>query len=101
MLVERIVTDMAAAAPEVGVSAIGELLGYDYRSALAEVRLPIRTISSDKYPTNVEGNQAIAETFEIRLMPGRGHFLQLEDPVTFNRLLTETLAEFWPTAASQ
>ena len=97
-LVEQIATDMAAAPPEVGLSAIEEFLGYDYRSVLAEVRLPIRTINCDKYPTDVEGNQAIGESFEIRLMPGTGHFLHMEDPVTFNRLLSETLSEFWPAA---
>jgi pimeloyl-ACP methyl ester carboxylesterase len=26
-------------------------------------------------------------------MPGRGHFLMLEDPETFNKLLAETLSE--------
>jgi len=98
VLVERIATDMTAAPPEVGVSAIAQTIGYDYRSALAEVRLPLRTISSDKYPTDVEGNQAIAESFEVRLMPGTGHFLHIEDPATFNRLLSETLSEFWPAA---
>ena len=97
-LVEQIATDMAAAPPEVGLSAIGEFLGHDYRSALAEVRLPIRTINCDMYPTDVEGNRAIAESFEVRLMPGTGHFLHMEDPVTFNRLLSETLFEFWPAA---
>jgi len=42
VLVERIATDMTAAPPEVGVSAIAQTIGYDYRSALAEVRLPLR-----------------------------------------------------------
>lgn len=97
-LVNRISRDMASAPSEVGINAIGHTIGYDYRSALAEVRLPIRTISSDKYPTDVEGNRVIAESFEIRLIPGTGHFLHMEDPVTFNRLLSETLSEFWPAA---
>jgi pimeloyl-ACP methyl ester carboxylesterase len=27
------------------------------------------------------------------MMPGRGHFLMLEDPATFNKLLAETIAD--------
>jgi len=99
LLVNRIASDMASAPPDVAISAITEMLFYDYRAALSEVRLPIRTISSDKYPTDVVGNAAIAASFAVKLMPGRGHFLHLEDPATFNRLLHETLAEFWPSAA--
>jgi pimeloyl-ACP methyl ester carboxylesterase len=26
-------------------------------------------------------------------MPGRGHFVQIEDPAAFNKLLEETIAE--------
>lgn len=93
-LVSRIASDMASAPPDVAISAITETLLYDYRAALVEVRVPIRTISSDKHATDVKGNAAIAASFGMKLMPGRGHFLQLEDPATFNRLLHETLAEF-------
>ncbi|MCX6835080.1 MAG: alpha/beta hydrolase [candidate division Zixibacteria bacterium] len=95
-LVRRIAADMASAPPDVAISAITETLLYDYRAALAEVRVPIRTISSDEHVTDVKANAAIAASFAMKVMPGRGHFLQLEDPKTFNRLLHETLAEFWP-----
>jgi pimeloyl-ACP methyl ester carboxylesterase len=95
-LVSRIAADMASAPPDVAISAITETLLYDYRAALAEVRVPIRTISSDKHATDAKANAEIAASFAMKVMPGRGHFLQLEDPATFNRLLHETLAEFWP-----
>jgi pimeloyl-ACP methyl ester carboxylesterase len=93
---EQVTEVMASAPPEMGIDAIGQTLGYGFRPALAEVRVPIRTISSDKYPTDVAGNQQLASSFEVRLMPGQGHFPHLEDPVTFNQLLHETLADFWP-----
>ena len=95
-LVEQVAKDMALARPEVAVSALGEFLGYDYRSALNEMRLPIRVIGSDHHPVDIVGNRAIIESFQFMLMPGRGHFLHLEDPTTFNQLLATTLAEFWP-----
>jgi pimeloyl-ACP methyl ester carboxylesterase len=31
--------------------------------------------------------------YAVRLMPGRGHFLMLEDPVTFNRLLEKAIED--------
>ena len=65
-LVNWITRDMASAPPEVALSAIGQTIAYDYHSPLAEIRLPIRTISSDRYPTDVEGNRAIAASFEDR-----------------------------------
>jgi len=100
-LVNHVAADMASSPPEMAIEAISETVGYDYRSALAEVRLPIRTISSDKYPTDVEGNRAIAASFDMKLMPGFGHFLHLEAPVEFNRLLRETLGEFRPSEPTQ
>ncbi|MCD6249295.1 MAG: alpha/beta hydrolase [candidate division Zixibacteria bacterium] len=95
-LVGRISRDMASAPREVGISAIAYTVSYDYKSALADMRRPIRTISSDKHPTNVELNKQIAASFEVRLIPGSSHFPQLENPDNFNRLLRETISEFWP-----
>jgi pimeloyl-ACP methyl ester carboxylesterase len=95
-LVWQVASDISSAPAEVGISAISEAITYDYPSALKDMRLPIRCISSDMNPINVEGNKQLAQSFEVRLMPGRGHFLHAEDPLEFNRLLRETIAEFWP-----
>ena len=92
-LVEHIATDMASAPPEIGLSAMTHLLNYMYKEALKEIHVPIRCINSDRYPTNVEANQKHTVSFEARIMPGIGHFGQLEDPETFNRLLAETIVE--------
>jgi pimeloyl-ACP methyl ester carboxylesterase len=98
-LVSKIATDMSSAPPDVAISAINESALYDFVAALEQVRVPIRTISCDMYPTDSTVNAAVAASFAVKLMPGRGHFLHLEDPVTFNRLLHETLAEFWRPVA--
>ncbi|HQL25156.1 MAG TPA: hypothetical protein PKY95_12120, partial [candidate division Zixibacteria bacterium] len=50
-------------------------------------------VSSDSYPTNLAANREIEPTFDVRLMSGVGHFLFLERPEEFNRLLGQTLAE--------
>lgn len=94
-LVERIAADMSVAPPTVGLGAGEALLHYynRYPEVLQEVRTPIRCINSDMDPTNVEAGQRYAQSFEVTLMSGVGHFVMLEDPATFNRLLDGVLKE--------
>jgi len=91
-LVQRIAADMASAPPEVGIGAMKNMLRYDPAPAVGEIEVPIRSVNADKWPTNVEGNRKLAASFDVKFMPGRGHFVQIEDPATFNRLLDETIA---------
>lgn len=92
-IVDRIAADMASGPPEVGIGAMKNMLRYDPAPAVREIKVPIRGINADKWPTNVEGNKKLAASFSVKLMPGRGHFVQIEDPATFNKLLDETIAE--------
>jgi pimeloyl-ACP methyl ester carboxylesterase len=92
-LVDRIAADMSTAPPEVAISAVENYISVNPMEVLKEVRVPIRAINSDMWPTNLKTNRKHAASFELKLMPGIGHFVQLEDPATFNRLLHETLDE--------
>jgi len=92
-LVAHIASDMASGPAEVGIGAMTNLLRYDPAPAVRELKVPIRGINADKWPTNVEGNKKLAASFDVKFMPGRGHFVQIEDPDTFNRLLEETIHE--------
>ena len=99
-LVERIVPDMAAAPPEVGIPLLEDLFQYDYMKALTEVKIPIRCINSLQYPTAVEANRRHALSFEAAYVGGVGHFVHMEDPETFNSLLfsaVDNLVE-WETS---
>jgi pimeloyl-ACP methyl ester carboxylesterase len=95
-LVNWVADDMSSAPPEIAISSISELLRYDAISALKEMRLPIRAINADRFPTDVEGNDSIAESFQVKYMPGLGHFVHMEDSENFNLLLREVISEFWP-----
>jgi len=86
-LVARVSADMAAEPAEVGIGSMKGMLDYDPRATLALLDAPIRAVNSDKWPTNVEGNRTLTKSFEAEIIPGRGHFLHLEDPVDFNRAL--------------
>ena len=92
-LVAGIAADMASEPAEVGIGAMKSIINYDPVPALKELKIPIRCINADKWPTNVEGNKKLAYSFEVKFMPGRGHFVHLEDPATFNGLLAETIQE--------
>lgn len=92
-LVEKIAADMAAAPPAVGIGAMKNLLAYDPAPSVGEIQAPIYAINSDLFPTNVEGNKKLAHSFEAKFMPGVGHFVMIEDPERFNRLLSEVVRE--------
>jgi pimeloyl-ACP methyl ester carboxylesterase len=94
LLVNKVARDMASGPPEVGTGALRETLTWytnEAPSALEKLPAPLHCISSDKVPTDVDGLSAIVNGYKLRLMPGRGHFLMLEDPGTFNSLLKETV----------
>jgi pimeloyl-ACP methyl ester carboxylesterase len=95
-LVEWVVTDMSSAQLEVGIGAMRQLAGFDAKEALKEVRRPIYCINSDMRDTNIKAGQRLAVAFEVRLMSGVGHFVMLEDPKTFNELLSQTISEISP-----
>jgi len=92
-LVDQIAADMSTAPPEVAISALENYISGNSVEMLKEVRVPIRAINSDKWPTSLDANRKHAASFELKLMPGIGHFVMMEDPTTFNRLLHETLDE--------
>ncbi len=93
-LVDRIVADMSLAPPQVARSALKNLFNYDVKATLKQVRAPIYSINCDLFPTNVEGNRRQAASFELSPMPGVGHFVQMEDPEKFNRLLAEVVGKY-------
>jgi pimeloyl-ACP methyl ester carboxylesterase len=93
-LARRISDDMAAAPPEVGLGAIMEVLGHDLTPALKQVQVPIHCINADYWPTNVEANQRLNSGFKVTTVSGVGHFLYLEKPEEFNKLLEEALQGF-------
>jgi pimeloyl-ACP methyl ester carboxylesterase len=96
-LIEKIVADMSSAPPDVGKATFEanfDYWMYNIVQAFRETKAPITAINSDKYPSNPEGNKKINPSYKLKIMTGVGHFVMLEDPETFNRLLEETIQEF-------
>jgi len=95
--IEQIVEDMSSAPPAVGIGALEGMINWynnESANALSALRVPIRLINSDMNPTNVDAGRAYASSFDVVLMSGVGHFVMMEDPETFNRLLGEIVEEF-------
>ncbi|MEJ2537697.1 MAG: alpha/beta hydrolase [Calditrichia bacterium] len=92
-LIRYIVNDISKAPPEIAIATLEAAFRYDPRLALKEMRLPIYSINSDKYPVNIEAGKKHAAAFNVKTMHGVGHFIQLEDAKTFNQLLEECIEE--------
>jgi pimeloyl-ACP methyl ester carboxylesterase len=92
-LVEWVAGKMSSANPQVGINAWRNLGNYDLKSAVQKMEIPICSISADLWPMNLDANKKYAKTFKLKLMPGIGHFVMLEDPEKFNKLLEEIIEE--------
>jgi len=88
-LVARVAEDMASAPPAVGIGAMKAHLAYDPAPALEEINVSIYGINGGLFPVDIETCKRYAETFEVRIMEGLGHFPMLEDPEGFNEILEE------------
>ena len=72
-------------------SSVGN--GANLRQGLDELRIPIALINSPHWQTtNLEAAQR--RGMDVTLMSGSGHFLMLEDPPAFNRVLDEAIRKF-------
>ena len=89
----RVLESVLSVPQEIGVAVARSSVAYDPLPALREIKAPIRAISSDLFPTNVEGNRRYAPGYQAAVMKGVGHYLMLEQPEVFNALLVEALRE--------
>jgi pimeloyl-ACP methyl ester carboxylesterase len=93
-LVEWVAADMSAAPPEVAIDMMEHAVGNEpaVLAALPKLTAPVVAINAGHRPTDPEA----LRRHGVRpvVMPGVGHFLMLEDPGTFNRLLGEVVDEF-------
>lgn len=93
LLVEKIANDMSSAPPQVAVSAMRNLFYYDLIPVWKEVNLPLVSINCDLYPVSIEANKKYVSDYDVKIMKGVGHFIQLENPAEFNKLLHEAVTQ--------
>jgi pimeloyl-ACP methyl ester carboxylesterase len=93
-LVEWVAADMAAAPAEIALAAMAHARsnGDAVLGGLATLTAPVVAINPDYRPTDKE---ALARHgVGAVMMPGVGHFMMMEDPASFNRLLDEVVEGF-------
>ena len=92
-LVDRVAKDMASAPVKVGASSIESSFKYakEIPGALAELKLPVIAINADNGPTDAAS--LARHGVKAVVMPGVGHFLMLEDPERFDKLLASAIED--------
>lgn len=60
-------------------------------ATLAAMSAPVRLINADLYATNLEAARRHKADIGLTVIPGVGHFLMMEDPEEFNRLLARAV----------
>ena len=90
-VISRAQAKMCGARPEIALPILRAVAAWDHARALEEVRVPVRCIQGDKFPTNMEANRRHHRDFDVIVLPGTGHFPQLESPEDFDRALQDVL----------
>lgn len=93
-LIAEVAGDMGAGPPEVGASAMRNLLMYNPRATLDLLTAPIVCIDSPTRPVKHEAWEFYLPGYDVVVMDGVGHFPMLEKPAEFTARLQEVLARF-------
>jgi len=85
--------NMCDADPEIAIAIVRQMPTLDQPAMLAAAGVPVRCINSSKTAvTDIEANLRHGN-YDAVLMEGVGHFVMLERPEEFNRLLAEAIEE--------
>jgi pimeloyl-ACP methyl ester carboxylesterase len=96
-LVDWVTADMSAAPPEVGsasMDAIYEWGKKDFEEALGSLRTRVFMIQAESNAQNLQVVKSFAssfESFQVMEVAEVGHFIMMEEPETFNRLLAQAI----------
>ncbi|WP_444678240.1 alpha/beta fold hydrolase [Halomonas sp. E19] len=86
-----VVQDMAAAPPQVAISAMQEMLTRHADGEAArrfeQLSVPVVAINADLWPTDIDANRQLLAKFDAVIMEGTDHFLHMARPAAFNREL--------------
>jgi pimeloyl-ACP methyl ester carboxylesterase len=91
--VDAVIKKMTLMKPDAGLALLDSMFNYDAAAALDNITLPVRCINSAERPTNLAAGRKHAKRFDVRTIPGVGHYLMLEDPEVFNALLDAAIVE--------
>jgi len=76
---------------EVVWAMFSSLAGYDTAAPARQLRVPVRCINGDLYPTDTNAIRKFLTDFDAVVLPHTGHFPMLERPDEFNQRLAELM----------
>ena len=83
---------MRKTSPDVVWKMFASFGGYDTCASARLLRIPVRCINGDLFPTDVETIRHTIADFDAVVLPHTGHYPMLECPDEFNRRLAEFVA---------
>ena len=93
---EWIMADMAAAPPEVAMSAMEEMMALYISGEAARIfdaiEVPIVLVNADLWPLDEAANRRHMRSLEAIILKGADHFLMLGRPADFNPALMKAVA---------
>ncbi len=96
-LVGWVAADMSSAPSQVSMSIFDDMFSDYVRGGAAklleDVKVPVRCINARLWPTDETANRRHIRSYSVVYMDGVGHFLMLEKPGEFNRLLDEAIRD--------
>lgn len=90
-LVKLVLANVSHADPTIALSTVDCYIKTPVIPLLADVNVPLWCLNSDLWPSYPEINKKYSKYYHLRMMPGVGHFLMVEDPVRFNRELEDII----------
>jgi pimeloyl-ACP methyl ester carboxylesterase len=92
---KKIIDTMASANNKMGIGTMESMYKMDFAKVVKDANINIRCINADmfKAQNNVEANKRHAKSFEVTFMENTGHFLHMEKPEEFNKLLEKYIEE--------
>jgi pimeloyl-ACP methyl ester carboxylesterase len=93
-LVASMVAEELKIGAEIGVPTLENVFAFDEGEALKKIKVPIRAIEADLYPTNLDANHKYAPQFEAKVIKGVGHWPMYEKPMEFAHAVAETIDTF-------
>ncbi len=98
-LVDWVTADMSAAPPQVGAASMDAIYEWgkkDFSEALGRLRTRVFMIQAGSNAQNIQVVESFAssfESFQVSVVPEVGHFIMMEEPETFNRLLAQAIEQ--------
>lgn len=89
LLVADVRRRMSRTPAETASAIFSSLAGYNTGAPAQQLRVPVRCINGDLYPTNVNAIRKVIADFDAVVLAHTGHFPMLERPDEFNRRLEE------------